>query len=151
MNNQEFRPELDEARWQAQERARVAASPGGRGVGCIDADADDVRIARALRSAPAVDLPADFALRVARLARGQQASTTLLEQRLLRGLTLVLGLSSAASVAYYGHAWAAALASALPGGNDALGWSAAAALCVVANWAWGLVRDRLQGGHDVLA
>ena len=139
-------PDIDKTVWQAQERARIAARDGGS-----QADADDLRIARALRRTPAVDLPHDFATRVAKLARAQQASASLLEQRMLRGLTLVFGLSSAASVAYYGHAWVAALAKTLPGGSDALGWAAAAAACVGANWAWGLLRERLQAGHDPLA
>lgn len=145
MNTDNKQTGTDEARWQAQERARIAARDGG-----IDADPVDLRIAHALRQAPAVDLPSDFASRVAGIARKQQASTSLLEQRLLRGLTVVLGLSSAATVAYYGHAWVAALATSLPGGADALGWSAAAAACVGANWAWGLLRERLRAGPDLL-
>ncbi len=140
-------PEFDEAQWQAQERARIAARDGS-----IDADADELRIAHALRHPPAVDLPFDFAKQVAaRAARAPQTSGSLLEQRLLRGLTLVFGLSSAATVAYYGHAWVAALAMTLPGGTDALGWSAAAAACVGANWAWGLLRERMHAGNDLPA
>ncbi len=146
MNTRQSGPEIDEARWQAQERARIAARDGS-----IDADPDDLSIAQALRQAPALDLPHDFASRVAGIARARRVSTSLVEQRLLRGLTLVLGLSSAATVAYYGHAWAAALAASLPGGADALGWSAAAAACVGANWAWGLLRERLEAGRDLLA
>lgn len=146
MTIHEFEPDIDESRWQAQERARVAARDGG-----IEADADDLRIARALRRAPAIALSPDFASRVASLARAQQASASLLEQRLLRGLALVFGLSSAATVAYYGHAWVAALAATLPGGSDALGWTAAAAACVGANWAWGLLRERLQARRDLPA
>lgn len=146
MTIHEFEPDIDESRWQAQERARIAARDGG-----IEADADDMRIARALRHSLAAALPPDFALRVASLARAQQASTSLLEQRLLRGLALAFGLSSAATVAYYGHAWVAALATTLPGGSEALGWTAAAAACVGANWAWGLLRERLQAGPDLPA
>lgn len=147
MNSYPRQPDIDDAQWQAQERARIAARDGS-----LDADADHLRIAHALRHAPAVDLPPDFAKRIAaRAMHAQQASVALLEQRLLRGLTLVFGLSSAATVAYYGHAWVAALATSLPGGSDALGWSAAAVTCVGANWAWGLLRERLQAGHDVPA
>ena len=146
MSTHPSQPDSDDAQWQAQERARVAARDGS-----FDADADHLRIAHALRHAPAVDLPPDFARLVAGVARAQQASAPLLEQRMLRGLTLVFGLSSAATGAYYGHAWVAALATSLPGGSDALGWSAAAATCVGANWAWGLLRERLQAGHDVPA
>ncbi len=146
MNTRQPNTPINQAQWQAQERARVAARDG-----TTEADRDDLRIARALRHAPGVDLPADFASRVARLAHAQQASTSLLEQRLLRGLGLVFGLSSAVTVAYYGHGWMATLASTLPGGTDALGWSAAAAACVSANWAWGVLRERLQAGRDLLA
>ena len=146
MNIHDHEPDIDQIQWQAQERARIAVRDGGS-----EADADQLRIARALRHAPAVELPFDFASRVAGLARAHQASASLLEQRLLRGLTLAFGLSSAATVAYYGHGWVAALAVALPGGSDALGWSAAAAACVGANWAWGLLRERLQAGRDLLA
>lgn len=146
MNTRQSGPDIDKARWQAQERARIAARGGG-----IEADPDDLLIAEALRQAPAVDLPHDFASRIAGIARARQASTSLLEQRLLRGLTLAFGMSSAATVAYYGHAWLAALAASLPGGADALGWSAAAAACVGANWAWGLLRERLRATRDLLA
>lgn len=146
MNIQPPQHDVDDARWQAQERARVAARDGS-----FEADADNLRIAHALRRPPAVDLPPDFARHVAGVARAQQAAAPLLEQRMLRGLTLVFGLSSAVTVAYYGHAWVAALATSLPGGSDALGWSAAAATCVGANWAWGLLRERLQARHHVPA
>ncbi len=140
-------PEFHEARWQAQERARLAARDGS-----VDADVDDLRIAHALRHPPTVGLPPDFAQHVAaRATRAPQTYASLLEQRLLRGLTLVFGLSSAATVAYYGHEWVAALIATLPGGTDALGWSAAAAACVGANWAWGLLRERLQARHDLPA
>ncbi len=146
MNTSKFGPAIDAAQWQAQERARLAARDG-----TTEADPEDMRIARALRLPPRVDLPADFASRVAGIARAQQASGSLLEQRLLRGLALVFGLSSAVTVAYYGHGWLAALTSTLPGGTDALGWSAAAAACVGANWAWGLLRERLQARRDLPA
>ena len=56
MNTNDKQMPIDEARWQAQEKARRSDA---------DADADDLRIARALRHAPAVDLPFDFAAQVA--------------------------------------------------------------------------------------
>lgn len=116
---------IDPRRWQAQEQAR-------RGV--HDADAGDLRIARALRQAPPVALPADFAVRVAALARAQAGASMLLEQRLLRGLGIALALSAAVVVAWYGRGWASDLAATMPGGGDALGWCAAAAACLLANW-----------------
>ena len=86
MNHQDRQHPIDEARWQAQEKARR---------GDADADPDDLRIARALRRAPPVDLPFDFASQVASLARAQAAANYLLEQRLLRGLVFVFAMSAA--------------------------------------------------------
>lgn len=132
----------DEQRWLAQEKAR-------RGDG--DADAVDLRIARALRRAPAVDLPFDFATRVASLARAQAAANSLLEQRLLRGLVIVFALSAAVVVAWFGRGWMADLGTVLPGGSDAVGWTAAAVVCVLANWGFGALRRRFEPGNGALA
>lgn len=126
-------PPHDEARWQAQERARR---------GDPDAEAGDRRLARALRHPPPVALPHDFARQVAAMARAQAASSSLLEQRLLRGLVLVLAVSAAVMVAWHGRGWAASLASVLPGGTDAAGWGGVALLCVCANWGFGALRRR---------
>jgi hypothetical protein len=128
---------VDERRWQAQERARLAAA----GVDAGEVDALDLRLARALRTAPAVDLPPDFAAHMAALARAPAAEGTQLEQRLLRGLGWALGLSSAATVAWFGRAWPSALAEVLPGGADAVGWTVLAAVCLLANWGWGQLRE----------
>ena len=98
MNTNDTQMPIDEARWQAQEKARRSDA---------DADADDLRIARALRHAPAVDLPFDFAAQVAALARRQAAVDSRMEQRLLRGLVLVFVLSAAVVVAWYGRGWPA--------------------------------------------
>lgn len=134
---------FDEAQWQAQERARLAARDGG-----TDAGAAELRIARALREAPPVGLPADFAAQVAARARAQATAASRLEQNLLRALTIAFGLSAAATVAYYGRDWAAAFVQALPGGTNALAWTAMAALCLAANWGWGLLRSlRTQQRH----
>jgi len=126
---------IDEARWQAQEKARR---------GDADADADDLRIAHALRRAPPVGLPPDFAARVAALAQTRAATASVLEQRLLRGLVLVFALSATVVVAWYGRSWPGELAAVLPGGSDAVGWSAAAALCVAANWGFGALRRSFE-------
>jgi hypothetical protein len=143
MNTHFTPPDHDDAQWQAQERARSAARNG-----IADADAGDLRVARALRQAPAPQLPVDFAAQVAGLARTQAANNSLLEQRLLRALTWLLGLSAAVTVAWFGRSWPEALAAALPGGSQAVGWSAVAALCVLGNWGWGLLRRQLEGrGH----
>ena len=138
---------IDAARWQAQEQARR-----------LDPDADpaELRIARALRRAPPVDLPADFAAQVAALAHAQAASPTvpeqsLLEQRLLRGLVIVFTLSAAVVIAWMGRGWAAELATVLPGGGDAVAWSGVAALCLLGNWGVGLLRQQYARGMHAAA
>lgn len=145
--NQNDRESIDEARWQAQEKAR-RGEPG--------ADASELRIARALRHAPRVDLPVDFAAQVATLARAQAlvpvvAEQSQMEQRLLRGLVLVFALSAAVVVAWYGRGWVAELAAVLPGGGDAVGWSAVAALCVLGNWGFGALRRQFERGSHAAA
>lgn len=145
--NQNDRESIDEARWQAQEKARR---------GEPDADASELRIARALRHAPRVDLPVDFAAQVATLARAQAlapvvAEQSQMEQRLLRGLVLVFALSAAVVVAWYGRGWVAELAAVLPGGGDAVGWSAVAALCVLGNWGFGALRRQFERGSHAAA
>lgn len=130
---------LGDAAWQAQERARLAARDGHG-----DADAVDLRIARALREPPPVALPADFAARVARLARAQAAVSVELERRLLRGLVLVFGLSAATAVGWLGRGWVDALAAALPGGLQSVGWLLLALACLLGDWAWGVAHARMQ-------
>lgn len=122
---------VDAQRWQAQEAARR---------GDPTADAGDLRIASALRHAPPVDLPIDFAAQMAALARTRQQASSVLEQRLLRGLLVVFALSAAVVAAWYGRGWVADLSVALPGGGDALGWCAAAGLCLLFNWGLGGLR-----------
>ena len=129
--NDEHPTRIDPRRWQAQERARH---------GDADADAGDLRIARALREAPPVDLPADFAARMAARVQRRGEASMLLEQRLLRALGMVMALSSAAVVAWYGRGWAGGLAASLPGGREALGWCALVALCLLVNWGLGGLR-----------
>ena len=131
----------DEVQWQAQERARLAVRDG-----TADADASDLLVARALRQSPRIELPMDFATQMAGLARVQVANASLFEQRLLRGLSLLFGVSALLTVAWYGRSWPAELAAALPGGSEAASWSLAAGLCVVGNWVFALLRSQL-GGH----
>lgn len=131
MNTTTSETPVDDARWQAQERA-FRGDP--------EADADELRIARALRRAPPVALPVDFATQVAAMARTQAAANAVFEQRLLRALTLVFALSAAVVVAWSGRGWMADLAAILPGGGEAAGWTATAASCVLGNWAFGLLR-----------
>jgi len=128
------------AEWQAQERARVAVRDGA-----TDGDDRDLRVSRALRQAPAIGLPLDFATQVAGLARAQAANDLRFEQRLLRVLTIAFGLSAVASIAWLGRSWPADLAAALPGGSEAVGWSVTAAACALCNWGLGLLRRRHTG------
>ena len=128
---------IDDARWQAQERARR---------GEAEADCLDLRIAHALRTPPAVALPQDFAARVAALAQARAVADSRLEQGLLRGLVLVFALSAAVVVAWFGRSWVATLAATVPGGQSAIGWGALAACCLLGNWGLGALR-RLHLGE----
>lgn len=129
----------DVAEWQAQERARLGAA---------DADDRDLRVSRALRQAPAIGLPLDFATQVVGLARAQAANDLRFEQRLLRVLAIAFGLSAVATIAWLGRSWPAELAAALPGGSEAVGWSVTAAACALCNWGLGLLRRRHGGGSS---
>jgi hypothetical protein len=142
--NHDREDQIDEALWQAQEQARQldpAANP------------TELRIARALRRAPPVGLPVDFAAQVAALAHAQAASPaisgqSLMEQRLLRGLVIAFALSAAVVVAWLGRGWVAELAAVLPGGRDAVAWIGVAALCLLGNWGVGLLRGlHARGMH----
>ena len=134
-------PEIDEAEWQAQERARIGAP---------DADAADLRVARALRQAPAIDLPPDFAAQVAGLVRAQAVNDSQFEQRLLRILSLLLGVSAVVTVAWFGRGWPAELAAVLPGGAESAGWTLLAGLCALGNWGLGLLRQGTLGHFSKL-
>ena len=108
-------------------------------------------LARALRRAPAIDLPLDFVAQVAALARAQAVAGSVLEQRLLRGLILVFALSAAVVVAWFGRGWVAELAAVLPGGRDAVGWCGVAALCVLGNWGCAALRRWFERGSHAAA
>lgn len=125
---------VDDARWHAQERARR---------GDLEADPRDLRVARALRQAPPMALPPDFAAQVAARARADAVAGLDLEAWLLRALGVVFALSAAVVVAWFGRGWAAGLAQVLPGGREALGWCGTAALCLLANGGLGLLRRRV--------
>lgn len=125
---------VDDARWHAQERARR---------GDPEADPRDLRVARALRQAPPMALPPDFAAQVAARARADAAAGLDLEAWLLRALGVVFALSAAVVVAWFGRGWAAGLVQVLPGGREALGWCGTVALCLLANGALGLLRRRV--------
>ncbi len=134
-------PPIDEVRWQAQELAR-RGDPG--------ADPLDLRIAHALRQAPAVELPADFAVQVAARARADAIAGPDLEAWLLRALGVVFALSAAVVVAWFGRGWVAELVQVLPGGRDALGWCVLAAGCLLAERGLELLHRRVRGGHAAI-
>ena len=131
---------IDELRWQEQEQARR---------GEAGADAGDLRIAHALREPPAVQLPFDFAAQLA--ARVRDEADSQLEQRLLRVLVFAFALSAAVVVAWLGRDWMTGLAALLPGGRDALGWAGLAALCMLVNWSFGLIRRQIEQGPHAAA
>ena len=144
MNIHSNSPDREEVQWQSQERARLAARDGGADV----ADASDLRVARALRQVSPIDLPMDFAAQIAGLVRGQATNNSMFEQHLLRGLLIAFGASGLATFAWLGRSWPTDLAAILPGGSEAVSWSLAAGACVLANWAFALLRrGRSVRGH----
>ena len=132
--------DFDEAAWQAQEKARRLEP---------DADADELRITRALRRTPKIDLPFDFAAQVAAKARAQAVVESALEQRLLRALVVVFALSAAVVVAWFGRGWAADAIALL--GRDEAAWCGVTALCLLANWSFGALRRQFRHGAHALA
>lgn len=129
MNDHDQDARIDEARWQAQEKARK---------GDADAEPVELRIAQALRQAPPMALPEDFAARMERMTRrqperAQAASDAQLERLLLHGLVAALAVSAVGVSAWLGHDWAAALQVLLPG-SHALAWVTAVGVCLLANW-----------------
>ncbi len=140
MNITKHPSDYNDAEWLAQERARLSVRDGA-----VDLDDRDLRVSRALRQAPAMVLPPDFAARVAGLVCVQAATDLRLEQRLLRFLSVAFGLSAIATIAWFGRSWPAVFAGALPGGSDAVGWSVIVAVCALCNWGLGLLRRRHYG------
>lgn len=142
----------DEREWQAQERAMQCERAG---VELTDGDAASaayLSIARALRQPMDADLPADFAVRVARLAAAR-AHDAAPDSRFERGLLLVLGIAMGVAglvaVAIYGPDWLGPLADALAApigrlGKANLAWPLALASCLALSWFSGHLQ-RLAG------
>jgi hypothetical protein len=137
----------EEREWQAQERAlqdeRNSAAPGDDPL-----QAHYRLVARALRQPLPHALPDDFAARVAARARQQAAHAPpdlRIEQRLVRALIVVLALSAAVVVAWYGPQWWQAITVLLPGA--ALNWTLALMACVGLSWSFDLLRRR-EKLHD---
>lgn len=118
-------PAVAERDWQAQERALSRATDDRR----------DLLLARALRTMPVSQPPADFAAAVARLAasEGRQAATeSRLERVLLHVLLAAMALVAAGAVAMYGARWWALTGELF--GTQAARWGVIAGLCLLLSW-----------------
>lgn len=167
----------DEREWAAQERARrqppggAAQSPGapdrgrafsgerfgtaGSSAGC--GDAAYRRIDEALRHPPPVDLPPDFAVRVARIAAqraadvaetgaqaGPAARPAEFERVLVGTLACVLGLCALVAGLVYGPRMVTPVQAAV--GAEGLQWTALLAGCLALSWSFEWLRRRTGDG-----
>ncbi|MFC3714624.1 hypothetical protein ACFONC_00435 [Luteimonas soli] len=169
----------DAREWAAQERARRAAAtnpPAPRGSGfsrdffpagerslASPQEAGDAayrHVADALRRPPPVELPPDFAARVARIAELQTATavtkssrlkplprSSAFERRLTGALVAVFALGTAAAALVYGARVMAQLEALA--GVQGLQWLALLAGCLGLSWSLGWLRR--QAGHDGIA
>jgi len=147
----------DAREWAAQERARREAGTGGRAiVRAADHAPDDAgaaayrRIAEALRNPPPVELPADFAARVARTAEAPRRTPAgpAFENILQRVLVVAFALCAVLAGLAYGARLLALLQAGV--GADALQWAALAAACVALSWSFEWLRNRAGRGGDSL-
>jgi hypothetical protein len=158
--------------WEAQERARrqvrdaVAAPPGAPsrrsgfsrglpGMGTPSSaspqeagNASYRHIAQALRRPPPVDLPPDFAARVARIAEARApspaaAEAPAFERVLVRALVFVFALCAVATGLVYGARVLAQLQAAI--GLQGMQWTALLAGCLGLSWSFEWLRRR--SGH----
>lgn len=98
----------EEREWQAQQRAVECERNGNVRADEASLVASYLPIARALRQPIPVQLPADFAARVAGMALLQSSSVEIestLEQRLVLLLSVVLGISGLIVGLIYGASW----------------------------------------------
>ncbi len=123
----------DEREWQMQERARLDEREA-REPGHDPAAVSYRRIAHALRQAPPVDLPVDFAATVARRAEAARAPVVdaRLEQRLVATLVVLLVVSGLGALGYFGLGGLRTMAGWLSGSSSdtTLRWMFAAAACI---------------------
>lgn len=135
-------PPIDEREWQAQERAMH----NGRATAPHDDPlvATYRPVAAAARHASPPELPADFAVQVAALVRGEARAVPdgCLERVLLRILLALMPVALAAVLVLFGMRWWQASVALL--GEDALRWVLVAAACAVVSW--GI--DGLRGGNS---
>ena len=133
---------IDAREWQAQERATRAER-----LHLSDADDAYRHVARALRNAPPVALPADFARRIA-LQVGAATQDLRLDLRLERHLLLAactaLAVAVPAALALYGGSGLEIAAAVFPALSQAApGWVLALAACVALNGLMEPLRRRL--------
>lgn len=132
-------PTIDDAEWQAQQRAMRAGYVSGHG----DAGATSYRrVADALATHPSSEPPGDFAAGVIahvarRQARGERAVT--------RIMLLTVAVAIFVTSVEYGEAWWTAL-NALPG-HGARGWVIAGLACVAVSWIPRWLPSRTQETH----
>ena len=145
----------DQREWEAQERARHRArrgEPASPGMPAREpGDESDAyrRIAEALRQPPAVDLPADFAARIASVAEARPRAAApapaaaVFERQLMRVLVGAFAPCAVFAGAVYGGRVLAQLQAMA--GAQGLQWMAllAASLCV----SWALESLRCSGGR----
>ena len=130
---------FDEREWQAQERALRAERLHLSG----DADPGYRRVAAALRSAPPVALPADFARRMA-LRVGAATLDLRMERWLLLACSAVLAVAVPAALALYGGSGLEVAAAVFPSLSQAApGWLLAVVACVALNGLMEPLRRRL--------
>jgi hypothetical protein len=169
----------ERARRQARDAAAVSPDPNDRvGSGfsreffrtaepspttphaAADADAPYQRIAEALRRPPPVDLPADFAVHVARIAEARVPGfvpkgsrlkplpqSGALERTLVRALVFVFALCAVATGLVYGARVLAQLQAAI--GPQGVQCTALLAGCLGLSWSLDLLRRRSGHGDAV--
>lgn len=141
---------VDEREWQAQERARLEARTGTH-VPDAAADLAARRVADALRQPPADGLPADFAVRVARLALSQPHAAAVdvrFETILLRWLVALFVAGGLVTLTVYGGTLAAQLRPAL--GVEGPAWASALAACAGLSWTLDRMLRSLRRDEDPL-
>lgn len=137
---------VDEAEWQAQERAwRDERDGAARGDDPLQTSYRT--IVRALRVPPPGRLPSNFAVQVAARAARMATHRPLdlrFEQRLVRALVGVFALSAAAAAALYGQQAIAGLAALVPAisGDGSRDWITLVAGCMALSWSLHLLRGR---------
>lgn len=98
----------DEREWQAQEAATDCVRSGGCLHELDSTSASYVALVRTLHEPIDVQLPLDFAQRVAKLATARESAVEIesrFEQRLLWMLSVILGVAAIAVSVIYGGSW----------------------------------------------